>query len=318
MRIATLTLNPCLDRTLYFQTPFQRGALNRAGQSMTHASGKGINSAMVLRELDVPVTAIGFCGGGGAPLSEALSVRGIAADLIPTSAPMRMCIKLIDADGICTEANECGGPITDAECEALLLRVRAFVQSCAREPDGGILIAGGSIPQGVKKEIYYEIGCMLWGTNVRFVLDADGDALRLGLPCRPSLIKPNLYELSQLTQRALCGREDVAAAAKHAAQQSGASVICTMGAEGAVLVSPDRHAFAVTAPQVQAQSFAGAGDTFLAAYLWSVYVCGDATEDALRAAASAAAAKVEKPGTEIPTKEEMIRYTDQISVIPIP
>lgn len=53
MKVITVTLNPSLDKTLYFDGRFTPGTLNRAKQAVEHAGGKGINVARMYRLLDL-------------------------------------------------------------------------------------------------------------------------------------------------------------------------------------------------------------------------------------------------------------------------
>ena len=152
MKIATLTLNPCIDKTLYFGGAFKVDALNRAAYAMTNAGGKGINVARIYRRLGIRAAAYGFSGGAvGQMLGTLLAEEDITPVFTPTSCDTRMCIKLIDADGVCTEANEAGGPILETEYAALKKQLAAFADECSRDGEDGILFAGGSVPAGQNK-----------------------------------------------------------------------------------------------------------------------------------------------------------------------
>ena len=62
MNIATLTLNPALDRSMLFKS-FQAGRLNRAYSSVTTVGGKGINVARALKKFGYDAVCYGLCGG---------------------------------------------------------------------------------------------------------------------------------------------------------------------------------------------------------------------------------------------------------------
>ena len=82
MKIATLTLNPCIDKTLYFNQAFKTDALNRAAYAMINAGGKGINVARIYRRLGVRASAYGFSGGAmGALLKTLLAKEDILTAL---------------------------------------------------------------------------------------------------------------------------------------------------------------------------------------------------------------------------------------------
>ena len=57
--ITTVTLNPCIDRTITIED-FKIGATNYVIESREEVAGKGINVALALQHLEVPVKSIGF------------------------------------------------------------------------------------------------------------------------------------------------------------------------------------------------------------------------------------------------------------------
>ncbi len=322
MKIATLTLNPCIDKTLYFNAAFQTDALNRAAYAMTNAGGKGINVARIYRRLGIRATAYGFAGGSvGGMLCDLLAKEDIPVSFTETSCDTRMCVKLIDAHGVCTEANEAGGPMLDTEYTALRRDLLAFVSSCADENETGILFAGGSIPAGLPKSAYKELTAELnrhGDGRVKFILDADGEALREGLKASPWLIKPNAFELSGLVGYEITGKNamekamNAAKASRRICAEYNTRVLCTLGGDGAVYTDENGSTY-VNAPHVTLRGFTGAGDTFLASFVFAYEKNEHDVPSALCFASSAAAAKVELAGTEMPDKNGMLRFVEQVA-----
>ncbi|MBP3917670.1 MAG: 1-phosphofructokinase family hexose kinase [Clostridia bacterium] len=331
MNVATLTLNPCIDKTLYFNTSFRTDGLNRAAYSVTSAGGKGINVARIYRKLGIRVQALGFAGGTtGDMLRALLEKEDIQTNFVETLCDTRMCIKLIDATGVCTEANECGGPIQEEEYKALKAQLVSSAHLCSSAHSNSaeediILFAGGSIPNGLPDDTYKQLikelsslGTGHTGTGkLRFILDADGAALREGITASPWLIKPNCAELSGLIGYEITGRtalekaENAAKASRRIHAQYGTNVLCTLGGDGAVYTNAD-GAYYVNAPHVTMRGFTGAGDTFLASFVFAYEKNGSDVESALCFASSAAAAKVELAGTEMPDKQAMMRFAEKV------
>lgn len=306
--ILTLTLNPALDRTMYFDT-FSAGTLNRSSRSVMAPGGKGINVSRALYRMGVPTRAFSFRGGRcGALLAAMLEEEGFPCSFAESAAETRINIKLMQQNGEYTEANEAGGPILPGELQNLIdLMLRS-----AESPQ--LFVLSGSIPQGVEKSVYNFLISRLRGRGHRVALDCDGEALRLGLKAGPCLIKPNHHELSALVGRPLRGAEEVIGAAESTHVETGASVLCTMGENGAVYAG-DEGIYTVNTPQVKAAGFACAGDTFLGAFL-AVRETGGSLEDALRTASSAAAAKIELPGTALPdSREALEKYCGALHVV---
>jgi len=203
------------------------------------------------------------------------------------------------------------------EYAALKTQLTGFLAECKRSGEDGILFAGGSIPGGLDRGLYREIISMFADSPVRFILDADGEALRTGLEGSPWLIKPNAHELSELIGYEITGRdakEKAVAAAKASRRiwaQYGTNVLCTLGADGAVFTG-EEGAYYVNAPHVTLRGFTGAGDTFLASFVFAYEKNGHDIESALCFASSAAAAKVELAGTQMPDKNGMMRFVDLV------
>ena len=104
------------------------------------------------------------------------------------------------------------------------------------------------------------------------------------------ILTPNLGEATRLT-----GRDAPDAAARELARRTGAPVIVTLGADGALIVAPDGQTTLLPAHPVRPVDTTGAGDTFngtLAAALAS----GLAIDAAARRAVVAAGLATESPG----------------------
>ena len=314
---ATVTLNPCIDKTLYFYSEFRTGTLNRAKHSVMNPGGKGVNVSRVFRQFDIDVPMFGIAGGETGKLFQELLMReGIHSSFAKSAAETRLCIKMIDSMGVCTEANEAGGPFSAEEYEEFEKKLLSYV-----EHSDTTVFLGGSIPEGIPKYAYRDLGNKLKARNANVVLDADGEALRYGLEAHPMLIKPNDAELARLTGKEITGdtpEERVYSAAriaKDAAKTYETEILCTLGADGALWTN-GKTAYRVNAPNVPLRGFTGAGDTFLAAY----FLCrapGSCTPVpiALRAGASAAAAKVSMPGTQIPDRDQLQDYYDRTKAV---
>ncbi len=306
MKAATLTLNPALDRTMYFDKPFRAGELNRCYDTVTTLGSKGINVSRFLKLFDVEAVAFGFSGGDtGRTMENMLRDEKVSFSFVMTEAPTRMNIKMIDSDGACTEANEKGGPITD---EALKKLVDLMENSVEK---GKYFFLGGSIPHPVEKGVYNSITQVLKSRGAKVILDCDGEALERGLEGRPSLIKPNLYELSLLLHKEIKEPEIAIAECKRLYVEKSVEILCTMSEKGAVYAGKE-GVFSVTSPRVEMRGFTGAGDSFLAAFTYM----RDKTDDieySLRFASSAAAAKVELPGSTLPPVSDMEKYIDVVT-----
>ncbi len=229
---------------------------------------------------------------------------------------MRTNTKIIDGDGACTEFNESGGPVT---AEELALLKTELLGCCGKAQ---VLSICGSLPQGVEKDFYREIILSAREVNPRLfiALDCDGEQLAKGFSAAPDLIKPNRGELAGLLSfhslsADLSTPEQICTACGKLGGKSGC-ILCTADVHGSVAVCPE-GSWQVTAPSVPFRSFSGAGDTYLAAYLHASLAEGKPIPEALAYASAAAAARVSRPGTELPTRADIEALLEQVKVTQI-
>lgn len=320
MKFATLTLNPCLDKTMYFSS-FCLGKLNRAVENSNLMLGsKGINVSRVFNILGVDCCAIAFSGGrNGSIMEDIVRSENLNYKFVQTRAETRMNVKIIDtATGICTEANERGGPIDADECADLESAVYAAFD------EAEYFFLGGSIPPGMDKSVYSALIAKGREKGVKMILDCDGAALVEGASLSPYLIKPNLFELGHLCGETLeleydldgaPTRESIGHICGICADMSGrykTKILCTMSGDGAIY-SDGEQTYYHKSHKVTVRGFTGAGDTFLTAFMYIFTGCSDVTDalnaqKALAFASSAAAAKVELEGTTLPEKDMMYKF----------
>lgn len=190
--IYTVTFNPALDYVVRV-TDFCLGATNRCEREELYCGGKGINVSLVLHELGIQNTALGFIAGfTGTALKQKLNAHGITTDfiLLPKGFS-RINIKLKSGEE--TEINGRGPQIDPQSLEALYRKLDAL-------RPGDTLVLAGSIPATLPADIYEQILRRLSGRELRFVVDAAGSLLERVLPYRPFLIKPNHHELGELAR----------------------------------------------------------------------------------------------------------------------
>ena len=309
MKIAILTLNPGIDRIVYLDTPTKLGTLNRAAKTVVNQGSKGANVAIMLKTLGADPKYFTFTGGDMAQLSESFTNdAGVDSCFSETVCGVRTNTKIIDSDGVCTEFNERGGPVTQDELSHIIDSMKSY------SPE--LVIMNGSLPQGVPTDVYKCIIKHFNKVGAITVLDCDGEAMKNGLEARPHLIKPNRRELSGIVgvdESQLMDANSVINAAKSVANKHGCHVICTLDGDGSVYTD-GKNSYAVTAAPVQLMGFSGAGDTYLSAYIYKKYIqkCDDVT--ALKYASAAAGAKVELPGTTLPGVEQIEKLVKTVEV----
>ena len=181
--IYTVTFNPCLDYIVGVED-FQLGMTNRTCSEQMFAGGKGINVSIVLKNLGIESTALGFIAGfTGEEIRRKVEKMGITSEFIQLENGFsRINIKLKSIDG--TEINGTGPSIGSEELERLLKKLDTLKK-------GDVLILAGSIPASLPDSIYSDIMERLEEKEVMIVVDATKDLLVNVLKYHPFLIKPN-------------------------------------------------------------------------------------------------------------------------------
>lgn len=265
--IYTVTLNPSIDY-LVSVPDFRTGMTNRTASEQLLPGGKGINVSIVLKNLGIPSTALGFAAGfTGDEIIRRLEKFGIQPAFIRLSEGFsRINFKLKSIEG--TEINGQGPKISPQEAQQLTAQL-------ARLEDGDILFLSGSVPSSLSADTYQNILADLKGRKIQTVVDASGEALLKVLEYRPFLIKPNHHELGQLFGAALKPGEAVIPYGRKLQGMGARNVLISMAGDGAILIAENGDIFTAHAPEGTLKNGVGAGDSMAAGFMAGWMESGD-------------------------------------------
>ena len=257
--IYTVTFNPSLDYIVSVED-FKTGTTNRTSSELILPGGKGLNVSMVLGNLGLENTALGFAAGfTGAEIVRRVEEMGVKADFIPVPGGIsRINLKLKSIEG--TEINGCGPVIGKDALEQLLEKLAVL-------GEGDVLVLAGSIPRSVPEDIYGEILRRLSGKAVMTVVDAERELLVKVLEYHPFLVKPNNHELGEIFGVELADRQAVIPYAKRLQEMGAGNVLVSLAGEGAVLAAEDGNIYEAPAPKGKLINGVGAGDSMVAGFL---------------------------------------------------
>lgn len=257
--IYTVTFNPSLDYIVSVEN-FQLGLTNRTSSELMLPGGKGLNVSMVLGNLGIMNTALGFVAGfTGEEIVRRIEEMGVKSDLIPIREGIsRINLKLKSIDG--TEINGCGPLISEENIQKLMSKLDVL-------DTGDVLILAGSIPGSMPNDIYRKIMQHLDGKGVMIVVDATKELLVNVLEYHPFLVKPNNHELGEIFGVELKTREEVVPYAKKMQEMGAVNVLVSMAGEGAVLVAADGEVYTAPAPEGRLVNGVGAGDSMVAGFI---------------------------------------------------
>lgn len=274
--IYTVTFNPSLDYVMPVEQ-LKLGEVNRTSKEQMVPGGKGLNVSLVLKNLGVKNTALGFLAGFvGKEIGALVEKEGIAADFTwLEDGVSRINVKL--KGGQMTEINAAGPDIPGEKVEELLAKTGMLQR-------GDVLVLAGSIPKSMPDSVYRDIMAELAGDSrdgqkatgapdesgkqsPLIVVDATNDLLLQVLEYHPFLIKPNHHELGELFDVKITTKEEVLPYAKELQKRGAKNVLVSMGGKGAVLLNETGAVHMSEAPKGKVVNTVGAGDSMVAGFL---------------------------------------------------
>ncbi len=304
MRVVTVTLNPCIDKTVEIEG-FEIGKTNRTLSIRSDIGGKGINVSKILYSIGIESVATGILSGEtGIYIERCLIESGLSTDFVFGSGETRTNLKIFDtATQITTEINEPGAPAGESY-EEFRRKITELLRGC------DLLVLSGSTPKDIGDSAYAELISYAKHFNVRVILDADGELLRRGVEAVPFAVKPNKAELEHLAGHRLNSLDDIIIEAKAINKMGVELVVVSLGEDGAVFVR-DSLVIKTTPFPIDVKSPAAAGDSMVGALIYSLEHALTLTQTAqvMTAAGTITAAK---EGTQVATFGEIAANFDRV------
>ena len=308
--ILTVTLNPAVDKIIILDK-LKLGKLNRVKDAEALAGGKGINVSEVLSALNVDNTALAIVGGdNGNSINNYLQKRGVKTDFQWSEINTRQNLKIKENNSNReTEINETGR-VTKEDIKAFKKNIEKYLTA------DNTIVLSGSLPEGVKKNIYAELIEKAAAKEAKVILDSSGEEFKLAINKAPYLVKPNLAEIENLLSTNMESDADLKKGAEYLLKKGIKIVMISLGAEGAFIASKD-EAYRLQTPEVEvAQTTVGAGDTMVAGLAAEIDKNASLKETAVYASALATvfvkSGSIEKINAELLNK---IRESIQVKKI---
>lgn len=258
--IYTVTFNPSLDYIAKCEN-FKLGATNRTSSETIFPGGKGINVSIVLRNLGLETTALGFLAGfTGEEIKRLIINEGINNEMIMIDKGLsRINVKLKSNEE--SELNGMGPTIDEEAIKKLYKKLDELTSN-------DTLVLSGSIPSSMPSTIYSDIMEYLKDRGIRIVVDATKDLLMNTLVYKPFLIKPNTDELNELFNASIKSKEEVVPYARILKEKGATNVLVSMGKDGAVLVDENNEVHFSDVPKGKVINTTGSGDSMVAGFIY--------------------------------------------------
>ena len=306
MNVITITLNPAIDlqvseEAIRSADPFSYPIISR------ESGGKGVNISRALKAFSKDSLCMIAVGEESADeylsplLSEGLNM---------------VAERVMGATRVNLHANGENGDIVLAGRGACVDNTALFrIKERALEvvSDGDIVCLCGKLPPDCDKPYVIDMLLELKARGARIALDSTSFSLDDITEIYPYMIKPNLDELITLTESGNIGKSEVISIAGSLCGTVAENVLVTLGGDGAIYVSSDA-AFEILAPKIEPKSTTGAGDSFIAGYIYALAE-GRELADILRIAVAFGTAACLNDGTQPPKPCDVERLIEQISVV---
>jgi 6-phosphofructokinase 2 len=305
--IATVTLNPSLDKTVTVERLVVEEA-NRWTSSRLDPGGKGINVSRVIHELRGKTIAYGFIGGiDGEILRRLLQEQKVQFDFTPIKGEIRSNLIITNLETRRQTRIDAPGPgIFKGELESLISKIIHM------EPKPDFLVLAGSVPPGIPDNIYSRLIKTAKKQGIKTVLDSDEKWLKEGIKAKPTVIKPNVHEAEDLLGVKLKNEAAIVQAAKTLVNRGIEVAAISRGPDG-LIVASENKVLKVIPPQVEVRSTVGAGDSTVAGLVLSL-TRGGTIEEACRLAVAAGTAATLTQGTELCRRRDVEKLLPQVKV----
>ena len=256
--ILTVTLNPSIDIS-YPLEELKLDTVNRVSEVSKTAGGKGLNVTRVLAESGETVGATGFVGGTNGQFIKTHLPRDVQSFFYDILGDTRNCIAILH-EGNQTEILEAGPEIIRTEALGFLHHFKLLM------PTADVVAISGSLPTGLPVDYYASLIEIAGEAGSKVVLDSSGKSLEAVLhsPFKPTVIKPNREELSQLLGRDVSADfEDLKEVLKDSLFEGIEWIIVSLGGDGAFAKHEDVF-YKVDIPKIEVINPVGSGDSTVA------------------------------------------------------
>lgn len=306
-QVTTLTLNPCMDRTIDIEQML-RGGTNKIKAVQNDISGKGINVSAVLRNFGVSTRCLGFNYSEGARVVEKfLDDLEIPHDFVRVPGHLRTNIKIFEeATQKMTEFNEAGLSVPKEALNKLMDKIA----SCTRKTS--ILTLCGSLPIGVPVNTYRNIIQNANLTGCKTILDTSGKALEEGIKAAPYMIKPNVQELTSAFAEDMKAGKSLDDIVKMLLNQGIHYICLSAGDRGTYLATSEKILYAKPL-DIVVRGVQGAGDSMVAGMCMAI-LQDKSDEEALAYGIAAAGGSLGHRGTKLCLREDLDRLLPLVEI----
>ncbi|MFP4241444.1 MAG: 1-phosphofructokinase family hexose kinase [Chitinispirillaceae bacterium] len=302
--------NPAIDVSYRMET-FEPGVTYLDLPSLAVPSGKGLNVARVARTLgeEVAVSAL-IPENDQLRFSTFLEEQGIKPLFFEVPGSTRINITLSELQNDCVTHLNGTSP-------SLSLRIQEeFLQFLELQMEqGSTWCFSGSIPAGFDGDVYSRTISLCHQKGIGTLLDARGNALKLGARTKPLMIKPNISELEQFFDEQIRGVHHIALKGKRLIDMGISYAFISLGCDGMIAIH-ENDCLLCSPPEVKALDTVGCGDALVAGILVAQKRKFSFSE-ICRMAVACGTSKCMHQGPGVVTRDEVWRLMEDVRITAI-
>lgn len=301
--VYTFSSNPSLDYIMHVGR-IVPDEVNRSNAERIVAGGKGLNVALMLQNFGIPVKTLAITAGfTGAQWKKMVKEQGIEVDTLELAqGETRINVKLLGVEQ--TEINAMGPHVTLEEQP----KIRAMLNQVGMDD---ILVLSGKGTPDMPDDVYQNIMTHLEDRNICTIIDSTGDVVRRALCKKPFLLKPNVKELSEITNSCIDNKNDIIGCCERLIKMGARNVLVSMAADGAIWVSETGDVYEAKAVSGRIKNSVGSGDSMVAAVIYGLHNNFD-TKRLLQIAVAAGSASAFCEN--LATKQQVYDILDSVEV----
>lgn len=306
--ILVLCANAGIDRT-YEVSNFSVGMYHQPRRFRVLPGGKGINVARVLRQLGHEVVVTGFAGGHiGNALTSMLRADGVRTDFVRIIEESRVCLNIVEeGTRTQTQLDEVGPLVSPTELSSLNQHWTRLLRHAR------MVVIAGSAPRGVPFDVYVDLIFAAKEHRLPIVVDVHEPYLSSAVQAGPTILKPNLNELSVLSGSDLPVPSGVVQASRELLRHGIKMVLTSLGKQGAIAVTSEAGEWWAQPPTTETVSDVGSGDAMVAGLVHASTIRAT-LQSRLRWAVAAGSANAAQLGAGTCTMAEVEKLVDHVQV----
>ncbi|MCX7905268.1 MAG: PfkB family carbohydrate kinase [Elusimicrobiales bacterium] len=305
--VVIFNLNMTIDK-IFLIPNFKKGHTYRLDPKIVRCGGKGANVARALSVFSRDYVLMGFCCGyNGRLIIDYLKKESLNYEVVyQEKGESRVCVSIVDRDGVSTDINEEGPYIEETSIYEFLNKLRTLSSKVK------IIVVSGRMPKGLPKRFYKEIFNILDRNKVEIYVDVTYPATEYFLNLGCHTLKINSDEFRDISKKINSEKNVLDFYLKY--KEKGLKNLIVTDKEKKIIAICEDKVFNIFPPKIDSVICGvGAGDSFMAGFVYGK-INNFSYEKSLKIATSFAVSDVLTIGAGSISKKDVFKFIKEIKL----